>query len=119
MGPRNRDERSKVGTDGKAVVSNRRSSAVTLVLLFLAVGLVVDGIAGERGWLANRRGQEQLEQAQLRLDAVRRLNDERRDLLKRLQKQDPTTIETIARRERGFIKPGEKLFIIRDEPKVK
>ena len=64
MSPQNRDERTKVGSDGRAVVSNRRGSAVTAVLLFLALALVVDGVAGERGWLANRRGQQRLDQAQ-------------------------------------------------------
>jgi len=29
------------------------------------------------------------------------------------------TIEEIARRERGFIRPGEKLFIVRDAPRQK
>jgi cell division protein FtsB len=119
MDPRIRDERSKVGTDGRAVASNRRSSVVTALLLFLALGLMVDGIAGERGLLANRRGQEQLELAQQRLSAAKRRNDELRDLIKRLKEEDPATIEDIARRERGFIRPGEKLFIIRDVPKEK
>jgi cell division protein FtsB len=119
MDPRNRDGRSKVGADGRVVVSNRRSSAVTAVLLFLALGLVIDGITGERGLLANRRGQEQLQQAQQKLNAAKRRNDELRDLIKRLKEEDPATIEDIARRERGFIRPGEKLFIIRDVPKEK
>ncbi len=119
MDPRNRDDRTKLGTDGKAVVSNRRSSAVMAVLLFLALGLVVDGIAGERGWLANRRGKQQLEQAQRELDAVRWQNQALRDLAKRLKSGDPATIEELARRERGFIRPGEKLFIVKDVPQSK
>jgi len=31
-------------------------------------------------------------------------------------KEDPTAIEEIARRELGLIKPGEKVFIIREIP---
>jgi cell division protein FtsB len=119
MDPRTRDERSKVGTDGKAVVSNRRSPAVTAVLLFLALGLVVDGIAGDRGWLANRRSHERLVRAEQALYEARLENARLCDLARRLKTKDPATIEEIARRERGFIKPGEKLFIIRDVPKEK
>jgi cell division protein FtsB len=44
-------------------------------------------------------------------------NQQRRDLIKRLQAEDPATIEEIARRERGFIRPGETLFIVRDAPR--
>jgi cell division protein FtsB len=117
MDPRKRDERTKVGADGRAVASSRRSSAVTAVLLFLALVLVVDGIAGERGWLANRRGQRQVDQARQALDQVKWENARRRDLIERLRAADPATIEEIARRERGFIRPGETLFIVRDAPK--
>jgi cell division protein FtsB len=119
MDPRNRDDRTKIGADGKAAVLNRRASAATAVLLFVALGLVVDGIAGERGWLANRRGQQQEQRAQQALSAVRQRNEELRDLAKRLKERDSATIEEMARRERGFIRPGEKLFIIRDVPKGK
>ena len=118
MSPQDRDERTKVGNDGRAVVSSRRGSAVTAVLLFLALVLVVDGVAGERGWVANRRGQQRLDQAQTELDQVRRENQDLRDLAKRLKDRDPATIEELARRGRGFIRPGEKLFIIRDVPKA-
>jgi cell division protein FtsB len=119
MDPRNRDDSSKVGTDGKAVVSNRRSSAVTAVLLFLALGLVMDGILGERGWLANKRGRQQLEAAGRNVEALKRRNEALTEYGQRLREQDPATIEELARRERGFIRPGEKLFIIRDVPKEK
>ncbi len=117
MDERNPDGRSNHGADSKGVASDRRSSAVTAVLLFLAAGLVLDGIAGERGWLANRRGQQQLEQAQMSLDAAQRYNAALRDRAKRLREEDPATIEGLARREFGFIRPGEKLFIVRDTPK--
>ena len=36
----------------------------------------------------------------------------------RLLREDPATIEEIARRELGLIRPGEKLFILKDvEPR--
>jgi len=114
MDLRNRDERSTLGADGRAVVSRRRSSVVMAGLLFLALGLFVDGVAGERGWLANRRGEQQLLEAQDRLNALKWRNYDRRQLIDRLKAKDPATIEELARRERGFIKPGERLFIVRD-----
>ena len=48
--------------------------------------------------------------SRLRLENAR-LRDERRRL-----ESDPAAIEEIARRELGLIKPGEKLFIIKDVP---
>ena len=36
-----------------------------------------------------------------------------RDTARRLR-EDPATIEEVARRELGLIKPGEQLFIVRD-----
>lgn len=34
-------------------------------------------------------------------------------------REDPTAIEEIARRELGLIKPGEKVFIVKDVPPAK
>ncbi len=34
----------------------------------------------------------------------------------RRYREDPVTIEELARKDLGLIKPGEKLFIIRDLP---
>jgi len=119
MDQRNRDDRSTKASADKGAVPNRRSSVVTVVLLFVAAGLVLDGIAGQRGWLENRRGQQQLEQSQMALEALQRHNAEMRDLAKRLRDQDPATVEDLARRELGFIRPGEKLFIVRDSAKSK
>jgi cell division protein FtsB len=99
-------------------VSSRASSAVTVVLLFLAGWLVVDGVAGERGWLANRRSREQVERQQTAVNQVKWENEQRLDLIRRLQAGDPATYEDFARRV-GFIRPGEKLFVVRDAPKEK
>jgi cell division protein FtsB len=34
-------------------------------------------------------------------------------------KEDPAAIEEVARRELGLIKPGERLFILKDVPPAK
>jgi cell division protein FtsB len=119
MEPRHRDERSKTRPDGKPVAASRRGTAVMAILLFVALGLVVDGVVGERGWLANRRGQAQLEQAQRRLDKVSQDNLAMSELAARLRKKDPVTVEELARRERGFIRPGETRVTIREVAKAK
>lgn len=41
-----------------------------------------------------------------------------RDVARRLR-EDPATIEEVARRELGLMKPGEKLFILKDIPPPK
>jgi cell division protein FtsB len=113
-----RDEKSTGGPDVESVRPARRRPVMTFVLLFFALALVLDAVAGERGWIANRRDRRQLERAVQDLAAKRRENADLTDLRNRLQKQDPATIEDIARREFGFIRPGEKVFTIRDVPKA-
>ncbi|HEY3380871.1 MAG TPA: septum formation initiator family protein [Vicinamibacterales bacterium] len=109
-----------VGTmarDGGPVhAAPRHRPVIVFVLLFLAVALVLDGIAGERGWLANRQAQQQLDLAMRALEQARRQNEELREDVQRLR-TDPATIEEVARRDLGFIRPGEKVFIVRDVPK--
>ena len=53
------------------------------------------------------------EQARLADPLVARHRDDLRALARRLR-EDPAMIEDLARRELGLIRPGEKLFIIRE-----
>lgn len=83
-----------------------------LLLLVCAV-VLVDALAGDKGLLAMLRARREygaLERAlaQSRADNVR-LRDEARRL-----RDDPTTVEDLARRDLGLIRPGEKLFVVRD-----
>lgn len=112
-----RDDVTKTGQDGRPVVSRRRGSVVTVVLLVLAAAFVLDGIAGDHGYLANRRDRQRLEQASRELESARRRNAELWERARRLNEQDPAVIEELARRELGFIKPGEKVFIVRNKTK--
>jgi cell division protein FtsB len=111
------DEKTTSGRNDGPVVPARRRPVLAFVLLFFALALVIDAVAGERGWIANSRDRRQLAQAAQDLEAKRRENAALRDLRDRLQRRDPATIEDIARREFKFIRPGEKVFIIRDVPK--
>lgn len=72
-----------------------------------------DGLAGERGTLALIRTRQQYAEQAARVDAARAENARLRHEIRRLT-EDPVAIEEIARRELGLIKPGERLFIIRD-----
>jgi cell division protein FtsB len=105
----------------KAPASPRTSVARTgrrlarYVLGFVTIVLVIDAVVGEKGLLAllkARRDSTAVEQA---LQRARRENDQLREEARRLR-EDPAAIEELARRELGLIKPGEKLFIIRDVP---
>ena len=58
---------------GRPVVAVRRVRLLTLVLLFCALALVIDAVAGERGWIANSRNrrQERTVRAGARREAAR------------------------------------------------
>jgi cell division protein FtsB len=77
--------------------------------------LLAEAVIGERGLMAMMRArQEYRAEAQL-LEAARLEHLRLKEEVRRLR-QDPAAIEDLARRELGLIKPGEKLFTIRDLP---
>ena len=86
------------------------------VLGFVTVVLVIDAIAGEKGLLALLKARRDFGAVEQALQRARQENTELREQARRLR-EDPTAIEELARRELGLIKPGEKLFIIRDVPR--
>jgi cell division protein FtsB len=75
----------------------------------------VDALVGEKGLLAMRKARQQYQALESSLAAARAENDRRREEARRLR-EDPSAIEDLARRELGLIKPGEKLFILKDVP---
>jgi cell division protein FtsB len=89
-----------------------------LLLIFAASVIVVDALVGERGLLAMLRAQHEYDELSASVAHQRAENARLRDTVRRLR-EDPTAIEEIARRELGLIKPGERLFIIRDVPPAK
>src|SRR5674476_1119841 len=110
MDTRTRDDKARVGHDGMPVVLHRRRSVITYVLLFFALALVLDGVAGERGWITNRRDRRQLEQAQHEVQQMLIGSASLGEGARRLKGGHRATIEDLARRKLGFIKPGEKMF---------
>jgi cell division protein FtsB len=95
----------------------RRHGRRTLQYLLIFIGwvLVVDAFVGEKGLSAMIQARRQYRALDESLAVARSENARLREEARRLR-EDPATIEEFARRELGLIRPGEKLFIIRDAP---
>ncbi|MEZ5293330.1 MAG: septum formation initiator family protein [Vicinamibacterales bacterium] len=96
-----------------ATARGRRLIRIALVIVTAVV--LVDAIAGEKGLFELMRARDERQGLE---DQVRAMRLENQRLLEqaRRYREDPATIEELARRDLGMIKPGEKLFIIRDLP---
>ena len=92
--------------------STRSRRIVQLLLIFVAVVIVADGIVGERGLLTRMRARKEYDALAAALARQRAENARLREDVRRLR-EDPAAIEEIARRELGLIKPGEKVFIVK------
>ena len=84
-----------------------------LLVLFVAIVLIVDGLVGERGFMAMLRARRQYDELSAAIARQRAENTRLLDEARRLR-DDPSAIEELARRELGLIRPGEKVFIIKD-----
>jgi len=95
----------------------RRRRAVEYLVVIVSSVLLVDAFVGDKGLLAMMEAREHYRLLEQALTEARAENARLREEARRLR-EDPTAIEEIARRELGLIRPGEKLFIIRDvEPR--
>ena len=83
------------------------------VLLVVGIVLIVDSLVGEKGLLAMLQAREQHAALEQSLADVRADNARLREEGRRLR-EDPAAIEDLARSELGMIRPGEKLFIVKD-----
>jgi cell division protein FtsB len=103
----------------KPETGNRRGLRLLhWLLLFVASLIVVDGLVGDRGLLAILRARHEYDELANTIARQRWENARLRDEAHRL-KDDPSAIEEVARRELGLIKPGERVFIIKDIPPAK
>jgi cell division protein FtsB len=100
----------------KRPTRNRR--IVQLLVLFVASIIIVDGLVGDRGLLAMLRARHEYDDLAASIARQRAENARLRDQARRLR-EDPAAIEEIARRELGLIKPGERVFIVKDVPAAK
>ena len=83
-------------------------------LLFLGIVIVVDSLVGERGLLAMLGARRQHEELAAAIERQRAENT--RCEKKSAGSPKTSAIEEIARRELGLIRPGEKVFILKDLP---
>jgi cell division protein FtsB len=91
----------------------RNGRIVQLLVLLVASIIIVDGLVGDRGLLAMLRARHEYDQLAGSIARQRAENARLRDQARRLR-EDPSAIEEIARRELGLIKPGERVFIVKD-----
>jgi len=82
-------------------------------LLFLGCLLFLDALVGEKGFVENLKARQRYEALERSLGRLQGDNARLRHEAE-LLRTDPETIEGIARRELGLMKPGEKLFIVKD-----
>jgi len=85
------------------------------VIVFVGCVLVLDALVGEKGLLEMLKKRQEYDALEQSLTEARAENARLREQARSLQ-EDPSAIEDLARRELGLIKPGEKLFIVKDVP---
>ena len=100
------------GSDA-AASKQRGRRLVQYGLLFLGCLLFLDALVGEKGFVENLKARQQYDALERSLGRLKEDNSRLSQEVELLRK-DPDTIEGIARRELGLMRPGEKLFIIRD-----
>jgi cell division protein FtsB len=84
------------------------------VLLLLCIALVVHEIFGQRGFLAMRRQQKEVEALQQQLLRLQHENLELDRQIKALR-SDPKAIERIAREQLRMARPGEIIYTLPDK----
>ena len=77
--------------------------------------VLIDALVGEKGLLASFRARREYDQLAGQIARMRAENARLRQAARELR-EDPASIEELARRELGLIQPGETLFIITDVP---
>ena len=83
-----------------------------VIVLFAAI-VIVDAVVGDRGLLALMRARRQYDELSASIARQKAENARLREEARRLR-EDPAAIEELARRELGLIRPGEKVFILKD-----
>ncbi len=96
--------------------ARRWAGLARYVLVFVTAVLLVDAVFGEKGVLALVQARREFSAVERALETAREENAALRDQARRLR-EDPAAIEALARGQLGLIKPGEKLFIVKDVAK--
>ena len=90
-----------------------RRRLIRYLVVLAGCVLMIDALVGDKGLLAMLKARQEFRVLEQSLAGSRRGNASLREEARRLR-EDPDAIEAIARRELGLIKPGEKLFIVKD-----
>jgi cell division protein FtsB len=110
-------KRSSSARDAETPQPRKRRRTIQYLLLAGGCVLLIDALVGDKGLLAMMEARARYRTLEQSLAAARSENTRLREEA-RLLREDPATIEEIARRELGLIRPGEKLFILKDvEPR--
>lgn len=94
------------------VRSGRRNGAMWCLSILFAV-LAVSSVIGENGYIATLRARQEEHELLGSLARIRLDNQRLQQEAERLR-EEPAALEETARRELGFLRPGETLVIIRD-----
>lgn len=81
-------------------------------IAFVFAVLVVNAVAGERGYLELKRLEQRHADAVARLAALRADNASLQASIRRMR-TEPTAIEEAVRRQLGYSKPGELVFTVK------
>lgn len=90
-----------------------RRKPIQILLVFVTAVLLIDALIGERGLIERMQAGRQYRDAQADLQRLRLENARLLEHVQRLNKDLPT-IESVARKDLGLMRPGEVLFIIKD-----
>lgn len=118
LAPRAARDRQQEAPAPKTSLPGRARGFVRFIFIFITAVLLVDTVFGEKGLLALVKARRQLTAIEGALNQAREENESLRAEARRLR-EDASAIEALARGDLGLIKPGEKLFIIRDITKKK
>src|SRR3990170_3631918 len=116
-GAEGRRSTAKIAASGLSPRRRRRRTVGYLAVLVASV-LMIDALVGDKGLLTMMDAREQYRLLEQSLAEARADNARLREEARRLR-EDPAAIEEVARRELGLIRPGEKVFIIKDAPPVR
>jgi cell division protein FtsB len=108
-------KQSSASDSSSTTPRRRRRHAVQYALICVGCVLLIDALVGDKGLLAMFKARREYRSLEQSLAEARTNNAQLREEARQLR-EDPSAIEDIARRELGLIKPGEKLFIVKDLP---
>ena len=81
------------------------------VLLLVSALIMANALFGARGLMSTLRAKQSYAVLEERVDRVRAENARMREQIRQLR-DDPATLESLARERLGLIYPGETLFIV-------